>query len=138
MSQLNRCPKCGEAGFQHYVLLPEVKQGSRIGRCPRCGEVHHEGFSIFGRTEPPAEGMAEQHTTEPLRTLEEIHFTNEVQSEVISKNDLRTEAVKWVMDYRKQGKHTRGSEFYEKSKAIEGWIMGFFNLTEEDIKEARR
>ena len=57
----------------------------------------------------------------------------------LNKN-LKAEAIKWIkeLEFRRRYQETPLKELYEKSLIeSERWIMYFFNITEEDLKEKR-
>ena len=71
-----------------------------------------------------------------LNDLNEANFKGEIEGNVllISKEDLKKEAIKWVNEIirkRKLSKDTRTREGYI---AIETFFGNFFNITEEDLK----
>lgn len=72
-----------------------------------------------------------------LKTLKDLRVEDEY---MISKNDLKQEAIKWVKfyenaeydDYEKVGLD-KGTDDYYTTYATD-FITHFFNLTEEDLK----
>jgi hypothetical protein len=54
------------------------------------------------------------------------------------KEQLKAEAIKWVKEYENSLEDARGMKLYEfedKILGIIGFIITFFNLTEEDLGE---
>ena len=70
-------------------------------------------------------------TKEKLKTLKDIYDGyDDERRNLIDKEELKAEAVKWVKYYdkkREESGNLRGE--WEKN-----WIKHFFNLTKEDLK----
>ena len=64
-----------------------------------------------------------------LKTLKDLDFwtlyvaERDEERDVVDRDDLKQEAIKWVKDFRE-----RDDEIWESN------FMNFFNITEEDLK----
>lgn len=75
-----------------------------------------------------------------LKTLEDLRnytiWNNQLEKskfeeEIILKEELKAEAVKWVKRFRKEQELNYGGL---RGNWEEKWIIKFFNLTEEDLE----
>ncbi len=65
-----------------------------------------------------------------LKTLKDLDTEcNEESVKLVSMNELKAEAVKWVKYYQKK-------KFIDDESAqwLRMWIIKFFNITEEELK----
>jgi len=80
--------------------------------------------------------------SEELRTLKDIKMKREIRKlkfgavaeSWIKYDDLRKEAVKWVKDFERTNEEEYGGIM---NMQVPQWIKHFFNLTGEDLKEAK-
>ena len=73
-----------------------------------------------------------------LKTLKGFHKeVIGIEDKMINETKLRAEAVKWYKEFEKGREDSLGIKMYEEADKLEclmGFIINFFNLTEEDLK----
>jgi len=69
-----------------------------------------------------------------LKTLKDLKSIATPMNNLVSKQELKEEAIKWVKNYRRLRKEANdlGAEISYKAK--EDVLMEFHNITEEDLK----
>jgi len=79
-----------------------------------------------------------------LKTLKDI-FSKQIydglpEGELFSKakyfiyKELKAEVIKWVKDIRKRADNPENMLNRDRLLTVQGWIIKFFNITEEDLK----
>lgn len=69
-----------------------------------------------------------------LKTLKDLEISIPLASRGNTFKKIREEAIKWVKDIRKRADEPENSLNKMTMLSVQGWILKFFNITEEDLK----